>query len=345
MKNIFKFIKREKALILLGIAFLYFAITLIFGFFGLVKVKMSKKVEFKDVFIVPKDKFLDEMENFKDLLENKKEVEKVSVSINIFKRYEDSGISGGFEQKVECWSCGRMIPISADVCPYCKAIQKHADTDKDGMPNYWEMRYGLDPEDEADAMEDKDGDGYTNLEEYKAGSDPTNPAETPINKKKIFEVKKIYRKPVDILFRGYIELQDSFTLEINWEEKGKTFFLEVGDKIRGYEILEFHKVIQDKTIKGSGLVVEVDKSYIVLRRIGTNKKIKLVKNKIYVEREIYARIVNKETKEVFDVHVGSRFDTKVGGQKITFEVTNITIDQVFLKAVNKGNIVYHFDWR
>jgi len=39
------------------------------------------------------------------------------------------------------------------------------DTDSDGMPNYWEVSYGLDPS-VADNNGDFDADGYTNLEEY-----------------------------------------------------------------------------------------------------------------------------------------------------------------------------------
>ncbi|MEW4924494.1 Ig-like domain-containing protein [Algibacter sp. 2305UL17-15] len=39
------------------------------------------------------------------------------------------------------------------------------DTDKDGMPNVWEVSMGFDPN-VNDSSEDKDGDGYTNLEEF-----------------------------------------------------------------------------------------------------------------------------------------------------------------------------------
>ena len=47
------------------------------------------------------------------------------------------------------------------------------DDDNDGMPDAWEIEYGLDPfVDDADM--DADGDGVTNLEEYKMLTDPTN---------------------------------------------------------------------------------------------------------------------------------------------------------------------------
>ena len=40
------------------------------------------------------------------------------------------------------------------------------DTDRDGMPDAWESRLGLDPHDPADRNGDVTGNGYTNLEDY-----------------------------------------------------------------------------------------------------------------------------------------------------------------------------------
>lgn len=46
------------------------------------------------------------------------------------------------------------------------------DTDMDGMPDLWEMQYGLNYDNSLDANEDTDQDGLTNLEEYLAGTNP-----------------------------------------------------------------------------------------------------------------------------------------------------------------------------
>ena len=42
----------------------------------------------------------------------------------------------------------------------------YKDSDMDGMPDEWERKNGLNPNDPSDAKEDSDGDGYTNIEEY-----------------------------------------------------------------------------------------------------------------------------------------------------------------------------------
>ena len=47
------------------------------------------------------------------------------------------------------------------------------DTDDDGIPDMWERKYGLDPQDPEDAKLDFDKDGMSNLEEYRAGTNPS----------------------------------------------------------------------------------------------------------------------------------------------------------------------------
>lgn len=45
------------------------------------------------------------------------------------------------------------------------------DTDGDGLPDWWETLYGLDPH-SPDSNEDADGDGWTNLQEFQLGGNP-----------------------------------------------------------------------------------------------------------------------------------------------------------------------------
>ena len=48
------------------------------------------------------------------------------------------------------------------------------DDDGDGMHNSWELFYGLNPNDSADANIDTDLDGKLNINEYQLFTDPTD---------------------------------------------------------------------------------------------------------------------------------------------------------------------------
>jgi hypothetical protein len=49
----------------------------------------------------------------------------------------------------------------------------YTDTDKDGMPDVWEVKHRLNPNDPSDANKDLNGDGYTNIEKYINGINPS----------------------------------------------------------------------------------------------------------------------------------------------------------------------------
>jgi len=61
-----------------------------------------------------------------------------------------------------------IIDLESDVggYPTYNSATPPADSDHDGMPDWWELQNSLDPNDPADRNGDFNGDGYTNLEKY-----------------------------------------------------------------------------------------------------------------------------------------------------------------------------------
>ena len=53
-----------------------------------------------------------------------------------------------------------------------EVVIEPTDTDGDGIPDWWEQKYGLNPFDNSDASENPDNDGWDNLEEFTSGGDP-----------------------------------------------------------------------------------------------------------------------------------------------------------------------------
>jgi hypothetical protein len=77
--------------------------------------------------------------------------------------------------------------------PELKSTTPPVDTDHDGMPDEWEQKNGLNPNDPKDRNDDFTGDGYTNLEKYiNELAAPYMPTESD------YENKLIKFEPVDL---------------------------------------------------------------------------------------------------------------------------------------------------
>lgn len=137
-----------------------------------------------------------------------------------------------------------------------------------------------------------------------AGTDQPAVPESELRFKNIKErlrITKIYKKPVKLLFKGYIQLGDgTYVATINWG--GKTDFKKVGDTIRGYKVVDFKKDISERETKWGG-TEKVDKSIVTLQR-DTGERFNLEIGKITLEKEIYAEIWDRKETRNYDVYVG-----------------------------------------
>ena len=93
---------------------------------------------------------------------------------NGYATYEGAAYESNKSVPDKSKKCG-IIDSHTDVggWPELKSLPAPVDSDNDGMPDEWEIRYGFDSRDASNTSEDKDGDGYTNIEEYLNGTDPT----------------------------------------------------------------------------------------------------------------------------------------------------------------------------
>lgn len=157
---------------------------------------------------------------------------------------------------------------------------------------------------------------------------PSQAPTTPIVfSKGRFSLLKIFRQPVRLLFKGYLQLPDgSYSLQINWA--GQTDFKQLGESIRGYRIEKFEKVIDTEVIQG-GYTKEVDHSYVIIRK-DPNGPVTLAKGNLVSERELFAKLFDAQTNQVATVHVGS----EAGSHK----VLDITEDEILLSDPSNQEI-------
>ncbi len=114
------------------------------------------------------------------------------------------------EMRVWCVRNDCRFPLDPEwkKCPICgteqivKPIETiNADSDGDGMPDEWERKYGLNPQDPSDAALDSDEDGFTNLQEFLDGTDPLD-AKSHKDFATLLRVEKIEATILPLKFTG-----------------------------------------------------------------------------------------------------------------------------------------------
>ncbi len=101
----------------------------------------------------------------------------------------------------------------------------NTDSDLDGLPNYWEREYGLDPYDPIDADEDNDHDALPNSDEFELGTDPTKSDSDEDGLTDYDEAYVHFTDPTefDTDGDGYSDSEDAYPLDLErWEKKSDT---------------------------------------------------------------------------------------------------------------------------
>lgn len=194
------------------------------------------------------------------------------------------------ERRVMC-KCGRAISGNVKAvpkCPFCGEKQEEeqvvvVDADGDQLPDEWEKRFGLNPNDPSDAVLDTDGDGFTNLEEYLAKTDPTNKDDHPdyLDSVKILLPLKqtylpfVFTKASQVPGGWRCEFFDASKKDV---KRGSTGFVtaKVGEEVSGYGLVvkKYEAKTEKRERKGmKGMLVSVDVSEVTLERKADGKQV------------------------------------------------------------------------
>lgn len=198
------------------------------------------------------------------------------------------------------------------------------DTDQDGIPDEWEIKYGLDPSNPKDAVLDLDEDSYSNLDEFLAGTDPSDSNSFPGMIK--LKVQRIYRKDIKVKFLGYIKLPgDTYQMQINWGKR--TYFLKMGEELKGYTLLEFTPSTENIYDAGVGADLSKDVSSLKIQK-QNDPPITLILEKPSFEKEYFAELIDSVSRKMYLVHPGSKI--------ITYKVLDITSSKVIISRKHKN---------
>jgi hypothetical protein len=219
------------------------------------------------------------------------------------------------EDRILCMDCKRPIPINADRCPFCDAVNQlgteddpSKDADGDGIPNGWEKEHGFDPNDSADAAKDSDRDGFSNLEEYLGSSDPNDPNSYPPVEHKL-RVVKINADPFKLRFKGVQRLPDeTMKFQINLRGDVKTYFVRMNEEVEGFKIIKYDPKFEEREVEGIGGKRRVDVSEITLQR--GEKKILLQIGKDVQYSEYIAELLFTLDKSKYIQRLDSEFEIK-----------------------------------
>ena len=254
------------------------------------------------------------------------------------------------EARVWCIDCRMPIPWAAEVCPFCTATQPRPresdplwDYDRDGIPDLWEKKYGLDPSDPKDVYNDNDGDGFSNIVEFRAdpqtdltdlsrkhGTNMTDPKDYP-PPENLLVLKEISGDPFDLRFRGKIVLPDkSVKFQLNVRGAERTVWAKMGDTVEGFTVVDFEEKHVKRQLRS--MAMTVDESVLTLTR--GEKRIPLQMNQLVPYTEFIAKIEFLLDGATYDVKLESILTVK--GQQYRVKDIDSKKDIVVIVRASDG---------
>ncbi len=244
------------------------------------------------------------------------------------------------EKRMTCKFCTKPIRFGLETCPLCgkKLPEKKAivlDADGDGIPDEWERRYGLNPDDPADAHADADNDGFTNMEEYLAKTDPKDPKSHPDYLDSLKLELPLKETFLPFYFVSAMKTPSGMKLEFTDPKRrndyGKLGYrysilegADVGDT--GFVAKKYTQKSEKRKIEGgSGMERTVDVSTVTLVRKSDNKTITLRIEEKRKPLDVQAKLVYSRNGKVEEF-------TVVPGSVISLNGTKFAVKSIRSKA-------------
>ena len=253
------------------------------------------------------------------------------------------------ERRVRC-KCGKVI--SGDVkavpeCPYCHEKQEKEsmlviDADKDGLPDEWEKKFGLNPKDPSDVDADLDNDGFTNREEFLAKTNPADPKDHPpyLDSLKLTLPLKETKLPFYLVGASKIpagwrcEFFDTTAeSKLSKDKRGARITALINEEIgkTGFVLKSYEKKSAKREKQGmKGMFITYDASEVVVERKSDGRQITLVvqegKHPVFAAVDVQATLqYERGIARNYDVVGGDELD--LNGEK--YRIVSVT-------AVGKG---------
>jgi len=234
-------------------------------------------------------------------------------------------------------ACGRPIPADLEKCPFCgmkqHVVRVEVDSDNDGLPNEWEKKFGLNPNDPADADLDKDNDGFTNREEFEAKTDPNDAKSHPDYLDSLSVAGELQQTSLPFWFQSYTPIPGGYRFTLRRLDKNgqdmtgynTTWSVKKDEPIgkTGFAVTGFAKKSELRAIAGSrtGAKRNVDVSVLELTRAADGKKLsaEISVRKIPVETQVELSYDRGKHSWKKTVSVGT--DLELNGEK--YRVTDL----------------------